>query len=77
MRVNIGVWTIDSPVSEGPYKWWNHERDQWTTPHADRVIKRLKDNCFRDLGKLPANQITPLQVIAVIKKIEARERVQG
>ncbi|MDA8598233.1 tyrosine-type recombinase/integrase [Porticoccaceae bacterium] len=55
------------------YKWWNHERDQWTTPHADRVIKRLKDNCFRDLGKLPANQITPLQVIAVIKKIEARD----
>ena len=53
-------------------KWWHHEKDQWTTDHADRVIKRLKDNSFQDLGKIPADQITPLQVIAVIKKIEAR-----
>jgi len=55
------------------YKWWNHERDQWTDDHANRVIKRLKDNSFKDLGKLPVDQIVPLQVIAVIKKIEARE----
>jgi hypothetical protein len=53
-------------------KWSQHEKDQWTTDHADRVIKRLKDNSFQDLGKILADQITPLQVIAVIKKIEAR-----
>ena len=53
-------------------KWWLHERDQWTTDHANRVIKRLRDNSFIDLGKLPADQITPLQIIAVIKKIEER-----
>ncbi len=53
-------------------KWWLHERDQWTTDHANRVIKRLRDNSFIDLGKLPADQITPLQIIAVIKKVEAR-----
>lgn len=52
--------------------WWLHERDQWTTDHANRVIKRLRDNSFIDLGKLPADQITPLQIIAVIKKIEER-----
>ena len=53
-------------------KWWLHERDQWTTDHANRVIKRLRDNSFIDLGKLPADQITPLQIIAVIKKVEER-----
>ena len=50
--------------------WWHHEKGQWTNDHASRVIKRLKDNSFYDLGKLPADQITPLQIIAVIKKIE-------
>jgi integrase len=53
-------------------KWWHHERDKWTDSHADKVMKRLADNSFKALGKLPADQITPLQVIAVIKTIEAR-----
>jgi integrase len=52
--------------------WWTHERERWSHDHANRVIKRLKDNSFRDLGNIPADQIAPLQVIAVLKKIEAR-----
>jgi integrase len=53
-------------------KWWHHERDKWADSHADRVMKRLADNSFKALGRLPADQVTPLQVIDVIKKIEAR-----
>jgi len=54
-------------------KWWHHERDKWADSHADRVMKRLADNSFKALGRLPADQVTPLQVIDVIKKIEARD----
>lgn len=53
-------------------RWWGHEKDRWSSDHASRVIKRLRDNSFRELGNIPADQITPLQVIAVLKKIEAR-----
>ena len=54
-------------------KWWYHEHDKWMDSHAGKVMKRLADNSFKALGKLPADQITPLQVIAVIKTIEARD----
>ncbi len=53
-------------------QWWEHCRDTWTPDHAARVLKRLEDNAFRDLGNLSINEITPQQVIATIRKIEAR-----
>ena len=38
-------------------KWWHHERDKWADSHADRVMKRLADNSFKALGRLPADQV--------------------
>lgn len=52
--------------------WWTHHKETWTTTHADRVIRRLETNVFKEIGHLPVNEITPLQVIATIKKVEAR-----
>lgn len=53
-------------------QWWEHNKGMWSPDHAARVIKRLEDNAFSDLGPLPINEITPMQVIATIRKIEAR-----
>ncbi len=54
------------------YQWWEHCRDTWTPSHAARVLKRLEDNAFGDLGHLPIDEITPQRIIATIRKIEAR-----
>ncbi len=27
-------------------EWWNHQSGTWTEDHANRIWKRLKDNCF-------------------------------
>ena len=53
-------------------QWWEHCRGTWTPSHADRVLKRLQDNAFRDLGCLPIDEITPQRIIATVRKIEAR-----
>lgn len=53
-------------------QWWVHHKDTWSADHAARVLKRLEDNAFKDLGHLPVDQITPKQVIATVRKIEAR-----
>lgn len=53
-------------------QWWEHCRDTWTPHHAARVLKRLEDNAFKDLGHLSIDEITPPKVIATIRKIEAR-----
>ena len=53
-------------------QWWEHSKGTWSPDHAARVIKRLEDNAFADLGHLTIDEITPRQVIATIRKIEAR-----
>ncbi len=53
--------------------WWEHTKGTWSAAHAARVIKRLEDNAFKDLGPIPVDDITPMQVIATIRKIEARD----
>lgn len=54
------------------YQWWEHYKDTWSVDHADRVLKHLRDNAFADLGYLPVDEITPKQIIATVRKIEAR-----
>ena len=53
-------------------QWWEHCRDTWTPAHAARVLKRLQDNAFGDLGHLQIDEITPRRIIATVRKIEAR-----
>ena len=57
---------------DAAYQWWEHCRGTWTPDHAARVLKRLEDNTFRDLGNLSIDEITPQQIVATIRKIEAR-----
>ena len=53
-------------------QWWEHCRGTWSPDHAARVLKRLEDNAFQDLGYLSIDEITPKRVVATIRKIEAR-----
>ena len=53
-------------------KWWHHDKGTWSTDHANRVWKRLKDNSFSSLGNRPITDISPQDVIFVIKQIEDR-----
>ncbi|WP_299772395.1 tyrosine-type recombinase/integrase [uncultured Pseudoteredinibacter sp.] len=53
-------------------QWWLHQKGLWTENHAKRVLKRLEDNVFSDLGSYKIDDITPQQVIATIRKVESR-----
>ena len=53
-------------------QWWEHNKDTWTPRHAARVLRRLENNAFQNLGYLYIDEITPKRVIATIRKIEAR-----
>ena len=53
-------------------QWWEHNRPAWSPKHAAVVLKRLQDNAFSDLGHLTMDEITPMHVIATVRKIEAR-----
>ena len=53
-------------------KWWEHQKGTWTKTHANRLFRRLKDNCFEYLDKKPAGQLKTKDILFVIKKIEQR-----
>ena len=54
------------------YLWWEHNKGSWSPGHVLRVRKRLENNIFPDLGRIPVDEITPQKVIATVRRVEAR-----
>ena len=53
-------------------KWWNHQKGTWSIAHANKLFRRLKDNCFEYLDNQPIDQLKTKDILYVIKKIEQR-----
>jgi integrase len=53
-------------------QWWQRQKDSWTAHHAARVWSRLEQNAIKYLGKRPVTEITPQEIITVLRNIESR-----
>ncbi len=53
-------------------EWWDTQKDGWSKAHADAVLKSLQKEAFPALGKFNVDEITPLQVLEVLKAVESR-----
>lgn len=53
-------------------KWHENFKDTWTERHADTVIRRLEADVFPAIGSLPIADIKRSQIIALLRKVEAR-----
>jgi hypothetical protein len=52
---------------------WPANREEGLDPaHAGRVLRRLERDAFPDLGRKPITEITAPEILAVIRKVEAR-----
>ena len=51
-------------------QWWEHQKAAWTEDHAERLWRRLRNHSFEALDAIPVAQITPLDIIEVVQKIE-------
>ncbi len=54
-------------------EWHDNHKHTWTERHAKDILNRLESDIFRDLGSRPISEISPLELLDVIKKIEKRE----
>ena len=52
--------------------WWETKKNGWTDKHAGAVLHTLEVNVFPSLGLLPVSEISPQQVLQVIRTIEKR-----
>ena len=53
-------------------EWWNTKKSGWSKDHAEAVLHTLKQNIFPFIGQCPIADITPPELLKVIRKIENR-----
>lgn len=53
-------------------EWYEKKKGEWDESHSIRVKSWMERDLYPDLGKRPISEITPADVLAVIKKIEKR-----
>ena len=56
-------------------EWFERQKILWVDSHTRDVKRRLEANLFPDLGPLPIDRITPVQVLDTLRKMEARGAV--
>lgn len=53
-------------------EWHEYHYDRWKPEHANRILKRLKDDVFPKIGYKTITEITPQEVLFTIKLVEER-----
>jgi integrase len=57
-------------------EWHENRKSAWTEGHAKDVLERIGKNVFPSLGTRPIGEITPPELLAVLRKIELRGAVE-
>lgn len=52
--------------------WVNQHREEWGEAHLARIESQLKRDILPSLGNRPISEITPAEVLAMVKRVEAR-----
>lgn len=53
-------------------EWHENKKSAWSERYAEDVLERIASNIFPYLGNRPINEITPPELLSVLRKIEAR-----
>ncbi|MFC4821924.1 tyrosine-type recombinase/integrase [Dokdonella ginsengisoli] len=65
---HVGEDTFEAVARE----WFMRFSPGWAKSHSDKIIRRLELNLFPWLGKRPAGQIEPLEILVCLRRIEGR-----
>ena len=60
--------TFRSVASE----WFENQKPGWVEAYAARILSRMQDDLFPRLGDRPLSDVGPIEVLEVIRSIEAR-----
>lgn len=53
-------------------EWFGKFSASWAKTHSDKIIRRLENDIFPWLGSRPVGQVTPPELLACLRRVEAR-----
>jgi integrase len=62
----------DNSFNAVAQEWFEKFSKNWEPSHSSKIIRRLERDVFPVLGKKPIRQITPLELLKCIQRIEKR-----
>lgn len=57
-------------------EWFASFSPKWVKGHAEKILRRLERNVYPYIGKRPVADITPRDVLAVLRKVEGRGAIE-
>lgn len=57
-------------------EWHSKFLNQWVPSHADRIFRRLEADLIPWLGSRPISEITPLEILNCVRRIEKRGAIE-
>lgn len=57
-------------------EWFEKNEPRWVPSHSSKIIRRLEANIFPWIGREPINTLTAAAVLATLRRIESRGRVE-
>lgn len=56
--------------------WYAKKSSSWVPSHGDKIIRRLERDLFPWLGARPIGEIKPPEILAAVRRIEARGAIE-
>ena len=53
-------------------EWYANQKEAWAERHGANILRRLEMDVFPEIGTRPVKDITPLELLAMVRKIEKR-----
>ncbi|MBX3592183.1 MAG: integrase arm-type DNA-binding domain-containing protein [Burkholderiaceae bacterium] len=57
-------------------EWFKHRQGTWVASHGDRILRRFERDIFPWIGARPIADITVPEILAVLRKIQARGAIE-
>jgi integrase len=57
-------------------EWFEARRDDWADTYSSKIMDRLKADVFPFIGRRPVGLVAPPELLAVLRKIEARGAIE-
>jgi integrase len=57
-------------------EWWEFQKPNWVAQHAKDVLDSLVEEVFPHIGSAPIKDLSPVEVLAVLRMIEQRGAIE-